>query len=150
MTDDPNATPSADAGTSADVRRLAPAFAPGDIVNFTVRGARVDADEVDGDGFRYVQVVYGDRNLRVFLDLDAALTVERVVPAEWPPQAGDLWRDRHGELWFFYCNPSVMKPEPMLLGRTSGGARWTDDIAGLLRDGNAPWVLVRREGVGRG
>jgi len=29
-------------------------------------------------------------------------TWERVAPVEWPPQPGDLWRDRHGEPWFIY------------------------------------------------
>jgi len=27
------------------------------------------------------------------------VTVELIASAEWPPQVGDLWRDREGDLW---------------------------------------------------
>jgi hypothetical protein len=35
-----------------------------------------------------------------FATESAAVTIERVAPAEWPPEPGDLWRDRLGTLWF--------------------------------------------------
>jgi hypothetical protein len=33
-------------------------------------------------------------------DTPSAVTVERKSPAEWPPQPGDVWHDRHESKWF--------------------------------------------------
>lgn len=29
-----------------------------------------------------------------------AVAIERTAPAEWPPQPGDLWRDKNNDIWF--------------------------------------------------
>lgn len=67
----------------------------GEIVDITIRGARVVRYDDDTVTIRYgrVPVVYG-------VQLGDDVTVERVAPAEWPPRPGDLWRDRDGALWF--------------------------------------------------
>jgi hypothetical protein len=66
---------------------------------------------------------------------------ERVAPAEWPPVAGDLWRDGHGDVWFAY----TVHPDGTLRMVTANGLRWSDGHDGQLED-NAPWTLVHREG----
>jgi hypothetical protein len=119
---------------------MAAEYRKGDRVRIVIDDARVDKEDA-----RWLNCLLVE-GYRVKVPLDAeGVTVERLFPAEWPPRAGDLWRDRHGEVWFFHRNP-FSKPGPELLGRTAGGARWTDDIPVLEVDGNAPWTLVRREG----
>lgn len=74
------------------------------------------------------------------------VTVERVAPVEWPPQPGDLWRDRGGELWFSYvvhldgrsyvdmrCEDTSKDTPPFEDGPTSVNERF------------GPMTLVRRE-----
>lgn len=76
-------------------------FKPGEIVNITIKGARVvDVTKL------------GECELGVTFDCNfglypltvplgpAGVTVERVAPAEWPPRPGDLWRDQRGNVWF--------------------------------------------------
>lgn len=116
-------------------------FRPGDLVNVTIRGARVVSD----DGFR-LNVRYGigpdgDFSGAVQLPSDAAgLSVDRSAPAEWPPIAGDLWRDRHGDLWFAFTVPT----DEIVRMRTATGGRWADGVDRQIED-NGPWALVRRE-----
>jgi hypothetical protein len=38
----------------------------------------------------------------VEIPLEDDVAIERINPAEWPPQPGDLWRDRHGSTWFAF------------------------------------------------
>jgi hypothetical protein len=76
----------------------------GDIVDVTIRGARVQDYDVSGDGPDRLMVTYGQPASMTTLFVNG-VTVERVAPAEWPPQPGDVWRDPHGYAWFAfsYC-----------------------------------------------
>jgi hypothetical protein len=79
----------------------------GDIVDVTIKGARVHHQFVGGD-HSYLSVVMPGPNCsepcEQYLRLDSpAVTVvvtEPVVPAAWPPHLNDLWRDRDQNLWF--------------------------------------------------
>lgn len=78
-------------------------YQPGEIVDITIRGARIEAEYEDG-----LTVDIAPENpsaMPVDLPWGPDLAVERRAPAEWPPQPGDLWRDRNGDLWFGcrYC-----------------------------------------------
>lgn len=122
-------------------------FQPGEIVDITIRGARVL--KLTNPTGRILSVEYQDPNppedgtCRASLIMDSpAITVERVAPAEWPPQIGDLWRDSYGNLWFISRDPTSMSGR--LLGRTAGGTRWTDDMQQLIDD-HAPLTIVHRE-----
>lgn len=80
-------------------------FKPGEIVDITIKGARIEwanstdmnvwaVDEVDPD----TGVNLGEQ---ITISHTAEnITVERVAPAEWPPRPGDLWRDHDGDVWF--------------------------------------------------
>jgi hypothetical protein len=76
-------------------------YRSGEVVEITISGARVAQRQPDAPAQILVQ-----------FDTDAApyewtfplgvfgVNVERVAPPEWPPQPGDLWRDRDGSPWF--------------------------------------------------
>lgn len=77
-------------------------YQPGEIVEITIRGARVDRlDSAKNQRF----MVGDDDELWLALPLSEAVTIERFAPAEWPPQPGDVWLDRDGNPWFgcWYC-----------------------------------------------
>jgi len=116
-------------------------FQVGELVDVTIRRARVERH--DGD---VLALSVGGARIVIPVVLPSAapssVTTERVAPAEWPPQAGDLWRDRHDELWFFRID--AVYPAGPLRGNTATDTRWTDDPAGLIED-NAPMTLVHRE-----
>ena len=117
-------------------------FQPGEIVDITIKGARVKsfaplAMSCTVDGYRVV--VYRDSPEIAY---EPPVIIERVAPAGWPPQPGDLWRDKHDALWFIYQRPAINA----LGGRTANGARWTDDATAELLDACGPLTLVRREG----
>lgn len=75
-------------------------FVTGEVVDITIKGARVQADDLDDVGFRTITVTHGEINNSLHVQQGDDVTIERVAPAEWPPRPGDLWRDREGELWF--------------------------------------------------
>ncbi|WP_055477657.1 hypothetical protein [Sphaerimonospora mesophila] len=66
----------------------------GTIVDITIKGVRVLARHSDGA----VVVKCDDDKGGWAMPPQAAITP--VAPAEFPPQLGDLWRDRDGDLWF--------------------------------------------------
>lgn len=74
-----------------------PQYRVDELLDVQIRHARVRA--VDDRGGLYLG--YGAGNDELLVDpAHAAITVTRVAPAEWPPQAGDVWTDRDGEEWF--------------------------------------------------
>lgn len=115
---------------------------PGDIVNVTLRGVRVvGIKALTGE----VSTIADEHDREYPVPPQAA--VERIVTADWPPLAGDLWRElkNGGGLWFIFRDPSVMNPSQSgLRAREANGDRWTDDAHDLLRD-CAPLELVHRE-----
>lgn len=89
-------------------------FQPGEIVDITIKGARVEhvtTEGFDGDATKVAQVVVYDADGRpyyiTFPPSWDTVAVERRAPAEWPPRAGDLWRDRAGEVWFAFRDRAV-------------------------------------------
>jgi hypothetical protein len=119
-------------------------FKPGDIVDITIR-ARV-VEMIPGGALRFTFRQPEHFNAAPYPHVIATnspdLTFELVAPAEWPPQPGDLWRDKHGELWFIHCDP----PDGLLMARTADGERWTPDASRLIED-NGPLTLAYREPV---
>lgn len=78
------------------------------------------------------------------VNFGSAATVEVLAPVEWPPRAGDLWRDRHRDLWVFYFDRTA----GVVYGRTADGVRWArgDDLNNGDHVGDlGPWTLVHRE-----
>jgi hypothetical protein len=83
-------------------------FGPGEVVDITIRGVRVGGRGVPQDP-RRLCVDLGpwddgvNQGREWFLTIPASVdsvTITRVAPPEYPPRAGDLWRDGNGRLWF--------------------------------------------------
>ena len=124
------------------------AFHAGELVTITIKAATVLAVDTDQDGYRDLAVETADdrRLALVTVPLDhQAVTVERLAPADWPPQPGDLWRDKHGDLWFTYLGHDDGSAQIMM--RTADGLRWSEGYEGQVAD-NGPWTLVHREPAG--
>lgn len=68
-------------------------FKPGDRVDVTIKGVHVTGDQ----GPRDTLTIADEHGAHYVMPPQAAIT--RAVPAGWPPQAGDLWRDRDGSVW---------------------------------------------------
>lgn len=75
-------------------------FVVGEIVDITIRGARIHAVHGDPDTNALTIGIEHAASWTTAVPMVDSVTVERVAPPEWPPQAGDLWRDRRGLLWF--------------------------------------------------
>lgn len=115
-------------------------YQPGDIVDITIKGARVSRFDATDD---LLTIGYGDHNFATTLDIRPTVAVvERVAPPKWPPRPGDLWRDGHGILWF----ASAVPPDDELRMHSASGGRWSIGHVGQLDD-NAPWTLVHRQGA---
>jgi hypothetical protein len=106
-------------------------YGSGDLVDITVTGARVDKEDA-----RWLNVLLGAYRLKVPLDAEG-VTVVRTVPADWPPQVGDLWRGGFGVLLFTiedrHGNP--------LMDCVDGGRHGPDYVLGRY----SPLTLVHRE-----
>lgn len=61
---------------------------PGEVVDITIKGARIAAIT---DTHLYAESGNGE-TVRVSHSM-SGVSVERVAPAEWPPQPGDVWRE---------------------------------------------------------
>ncbi|MFD1940563.1 hypothetical protein ACFSKW_54830 [Nonomuraea mangrovi] len=132
---------------------MPPELKVGDIVDITITGARVtDLDPpYNKKHGRAVQVAISGKNREeakgaVWTELDAITIqiVETAPPAEWPPQVGDLWRDRDGDLWFGvdvrdYDDPST--PVVELVHAHGGPSRNPAEVNREF----GPFTLVRRE-----
>jgi hypothetical protein len=113
--------------------RTIPQLAVDELVNVTIRGARVEELDCPGDD-TFATLALGSYRVPIALHAPG-VTVERVAPAEWPPQLGDIWADRNGSEWF------TVKSGRMLDG-TGGG--WSDPQE--VVSGFGPMRLVRRRG----
>lgn len=120
-------------------------YKPGEIVDITIRGARVLANGTDDLGRPFLEFTHGEQNVLAAVERDDhAVTIERVTPAEWPPQPGDLWRDSDGDVWFAYG--LVFDGDGLKALRCANGAKvlgpWgSDDV----NQQYGPLVLVHRE-----
>lgn len=120
-------------------------FKPGEVVDITIKGARVQRSGPDDIGGRFLSVIYGDHNHHVTLDMKPEVTVERVSPPEWPPRPGDLWRDMAGIVWFATDVHDVDRtdvPEVRLVRAYEGAA--SDPVDKVLKL-YGPLTLVHRE-----
>jgi hypothetical protein len=73
-----------------------PKLTTGELVNVTIKGARVAG--IDETQARIGLAVGTSDAASVPLNAPG-VTVERVAPAEWPPQLGDIWVDRDLNQW---------------------------------------------------
>lgn len=111
-------------------------FQPGEIVDISIKGVRISDTS-------HIRVAIQDESGEVWV-LPPQAAITRIAPAEWPPRPGDLWRDKHGELWFIHKSAFAGQGDDVLMGRTANGLRWAEDADVLLAD-NSPMTLVRRE-----
>lgn len=80
-------------------------YRPGEYVDVTIHGARVrgQADTSPSPNTLTALIeLPGTSGLAVELPIGTAIdtiSIQRVPPAQWPPQPGDLWRDARGHLW---------------------------------------------------
>ncbi|SEG44295.1 hypothetical protein SAMN04489712_105244 [Thermomonospora echinospora] len=105
-------------------------FLPGEIVNITITGGRID--EVSKNGIHVV--LPNGTTATVELSNLEAVTVERVAPAEWPPQPGDLWRTERQPYFAMYSDGAMVLVN-------LGGERFSPDF--VLAHGSL--TLVHRE-----
>lgn len=112
-------------------------FQTGEIVDVTIKGVPVDAVHADGTP----DIIAEDSDgLATVWALPPQAKVERVAPAEWPPELGDLWRDRLGSVWFALGRRVLMVP-----GDPVGDLGGYEPDKVLAKVG--PLALVHREGA---
>lgn len=118
-------------------------FKPGELVDLTIRGARVKSTNGGGSGESLI-LAYAEVERGVFATVELrhpdadSVTIERVAPAEWPPRPGDLWRDCHDVLWFTTTESDVANP----FMRTTD---YSGNHARNLLEHVGPLTLVHRE-----
>lgn len=113
-------------------------YRTGEIINVTIKGARVGHQGAEGF-------------LNVFIDgtphrlmLTSGVTVERAMPEHWPPRPGDLWRDADDYLWFAQQrHDGEIRFRPSYAGDDPYAE--TVDLPGHLLSTAAPLTLVHRE-----
>lgn len=66
--------------------------------------------------------------------------IERVAPAEWPPQSGDLWKDDQGEVWWFYQS----EHDQVRLCRRNRSGAYEEGVETVKLLEQGPWTLVLR------
>lgn len=71
-------------------------------------------------------------------------TFELALPENWPPQLGDLWRDKQGDLWFCVRNQIAPDGDDYALVNPDGDDEWASAL--LRNEMRGPLALVRREG----
>lgn len=129
-------------------------FQPGEVVDITIKGARVLNHDTHGVlVFRYASD--GEQSSARLIYPDAeGVTVERVAPAEWPPQPGDLWRgpkldDPYGPdpiIWFARRDRNIDGGDDKLeLVPADGDLSYVSTDPESVRRDFGPLALVRRE-----
>lgn len=106
------------------------AFTPGELLDVTIPGVRVIREETDEHGYRDLVVEYADdaRAYEILLPAPGAsrVTVERIAPAEWPPQPGDVWAPERwrDQLWMAVTDS---RGETVLVSADNSSARRRPD-----------------------
>lgn len=116
-------------------------FQPDEIVDVTIRGARVVEEFLSGIVLRLPP-----EGESFEVPLADEVTLTRVAPAEWPPVVEDVWRDSHTNLWFAVDVSKDDDTVLVVLVRGVTGDRFAPAYA-LSHWG--PMELVRREGESR-
>lgn len=112
------------------------AYAVGDVVDITIKGARVtEWDEANDNLTVEYETNLGHYESGFAVD-SGSFFVTRVMPAEWPPQPGDLWCNRKGVPWFAVATATGVR-----LTSKGGVESLPDDV---LRE-RGPLALVHRE-----
>lgn len=133
-------------------------FRDGEIVDVAIKGARVvnsyptRRDHEDTGLVLVVQLtddtgaLADGRSVAVNLK-SPGVSVTRVAPAEWPPQVGDLWRDRDGDLWFGCVYYDIHNDTHVTLSpaRAKHTQAWGEGGAEAARQEYGPLTLVHRE-----
>lgn len=68
------------------------------------------------------------------------INIKRVAPVEWPPRAGDVWKDATSRAWWFYHSENT--PESLTRRNAYGSYEEKVDPSQLLEQG--PWTLALR------
>lgn len=133
----------------------------GDIVDVTLKGVQVTHVEPAVPGFSavvYVSVPKTDKvgggGNTIFLHANSphvtATVAERAAPTNWPPRAGDLWRDGDRDLWFattahvYQHGPDGDFPATPVVELVHAGGNRSRKPDEVNRD-YGPMELVRRE-----
>lgn len=97
-------------------------FTPGELVDVTIRGARVVHTYLTSTVF---DINHGGTDFE--LPHGPNVRIARVAPAEWPPQPADVWRDNAGVAWMALGNlAGGVEMVPAKGGPDAGG--WQDPI----------------------
>lgn len=117
-------------------------FTPGEIVDITISGVRVLAAS---DNCIDVEIA-AERELRIGID-EGTIEIVHRIPAEGPPRIGDLWRDRHGDLWFATTGWDMDNNDYVSLTctKTKSLDGWGDQTVYHVLRQYGPLTLVHRE-----
>lgn len=116
-------------------------FAEGELVTVQIRNARVVSFHPGNHAaVGEVTVAMGFHNIEAAVPLAYGVTLDRVAPAEWPPQLGDIWSDRDGTEWAAGASDG----ETVVMWRIGGKGAGVDALD-VLQD-RGPVRLVRRRG----
>jgi len=122
-------------------------YQPGEIVDITIRGARILPPSYPGAPLRvaYHEVSPGVQSTITIPYADSdAVTVERVTPAQWPPRPGDLWRDSAGRVWFGAGYEDLGDMRVLLVSQDQYSLG--SDLPDHINQEHGPMTLVHREG----
>lgn len=126
---------------------MTPTLTVGELITVVIRGARVARkDSTDCLWLDLGAKLFdGHKPEPVFIanglpGQTATVTVERVAPAEWPPQVGDIWADCDETEWCAITNPSTGCVELQSTVGARGWQRSPDKIAQAI----GPMTLLRR------
>lgn len=111
-----------------------------DIVDITVKGVRVDAEHADGTVS--ITAEHPDGGPATW-HMPPQAKIERVMPAEWPPHPGDLWRDRSGLYWLALNNRDDQTDDRILRSITDERCLERE----LLKEYGPPTLVHRDLGV---
>jgi len=71
---------------------------------------------------------------------------DRIAPADWPPEPGDVWRDRQGYTWFVYdssAGVAAVREREFLAARDGQGSYIDTDVEAHLLSRGPLTLLVR-------
>lgn len=117
-------------------------YQPGDIVDITIRGARVvdiyRPDDGKGENLRFTYTARDGEQWPCAVWAQApSVVIKQADPFGWPPRHKDVWRDRNGTL---YLVVETHRGD-LLMNGTDCGRHGIDYVARA----HGPLTLVHRE-----